>query len=380
MEFSLTINQKQIHENFPVLDIKDAAIIDFLTRFSHAKKIKKRIIGTDVYYWFDYGKIASENPLLKLDRESIRKRVRNICKLGILNAHPDNQGGEVYFAFGDNYEKTHRADLPEVEAQTSGKQSRTHRANNPELLAKHRANNPDNHNNHLSVNQDQGERTPPAPNPSNLQSQKKEMGLVAPAENTETVKAEIPPLPKGIPPENECLMCEGRGGWRNRFTEGYEECPACHGDGTVNFEVTAIASPTELPGVTLVEAAPIHHRRNGRIEIPDEAAAEILPWATGDGAETVRGWYDQAYRAHTPKDVEAMVFKFSTVFLSSEKAAYRDMMETNPLSFFKKRFSLFVMDQKSHERNGTPKNGASANGNNQPHSALPRSLQNQVGK
>jgi len=256
MEFSLTINQKQIHENFPVLDIKDAAIIDFLTRFSHAKKIKKRIIGTDVYYWFDYGKIASENPLLKLDRESIRKRVRNICKLGILNAHPDNQGGEVYFAFGDNYEKTHRADLPEVEAQTSGKQSRTHRANNPELLAKHRANNPDNHNNHLSVNQDQGERTPPAPNPSNLQSQKKEMGLVAPAENTETVKAEIPPLPKGIPPENECLMCEGRGGWRNRFTEGYEECPACHGDGTVNFEVTAIASPTELPGVTLVEAAP----------------------------------------------------------------------------------------------------------------------------
>jgi len=180
MEFSLTINQKQIHENFPVLDIKDAAIIDFLTRFSHAKKIKKRIIETDVYYWFDYGKIASENPLLKLDRESIRKRVRNICKLGILNAHPDNQGGEVYFAFGDNYEKTHRADLPDVEAQTSGKQSRTHRANNPELLAKHRANNPDNHNNHLSVNQDQRERTPPAPNPSNLQSQKNESGLVAP--------------------------------------------------------------------------------------------------------------------------------------------------------------------------------------------------------
>ncbi len=305
MEFSLTINQKQIHENFPVLDIKDAAIIDFLTRFSHAKKIKKRIIGTDVYYWFDYGKIASENPLLKLDRESIRKRVRNICKLGILNAHPDNQGGEVYFAFGDNYEKTHRADLPEVEAQTSGKQSRTHRANNPELLAKHRANNPDNHNNHLSVNQDQGERTPPAPNPSNLQSQKKEMGLVAPPgfgnfdhfsgfgldylKTPETVKAETPPLPKvapkGIPPVRLdakeirglvdltetypfgfCETCQGQKvvGGRN----GLIECPTCEGTGLGNgrtesenpppaqFEVTAIASPTNLPGVTLVEAAP----------------------------------------------------------------------------------------------------------------------------
>jgi len=406
MEFSLTINQKQIHENFPVLDIKDAAIIDFLTRFSHAKKIKKRIIGTDVYYWFDYGKIASENPLLKLDRESIRKRVRNICKLGILNAHPDNQGGEVYFAFGDNYEKTHRADLPEVEAQTSGKQSRTHRANNPELLAKHRANNPDNHNNHLSVNQDQGERTPPAPNPSNLQSQKKEMGLVAPPgfgnfdhfsgfgldylKTPETVKAETPPLPKvapkGIPPVRLdakeirglvdltetypfgfCETCQGQKvvGGRN----GLIECPTCEGTGLGNgrtesenpppaqFEVTAIASPTELPGVTLVEAAPIHHRRNGRIEIPDEAAAEILPWAKGDGEQTVKSWYDRAFRQHSPKDVEDMVMRFSTVFLSSEKAAFRDMMETNPLSFFKRRFAGFVADQKQYDRNNAPKEG-----------------------
>lgn len=258
MEFSLTINQKQIHENFPVLDIKDAAIIDFLTRFSHAKKIKKRIVGTDVYYWFDYGKIASENPLLKLDRESIRKRVRNICKLGILNAHPDNQGGEVYFAFGDNYEKTHRADLPEVEAQTSVKLSRTHRADNPELLAKHRANNPDNHNNHLSVNQDQGERTPPAPNPLTSKEEKKENGLVAPAENPETEESEIPPSKKVAPkkdsPEEECPMCEGKGGWYNRFTEGHETCPACHGEGKIIFEATAIASPTDIPGVTLVEA------------------------------------------------------------------------------------------------------------------------------
>ena len=406
MEFSLTINQKQIHENFPVLDIKDAAIIDFLTRFSHAKKIKKRIIGTDVYYWFDYGKIASENPLLKLDRESIRKRVRNICKLGILNAHPDNQGGEVYFAFGDNYEKTHRADLPEVEAQTSGKQSRTHRANNPELLAKHRANNPDNHNNHLSVNQDQGERTPPAPNPSNLQSQKNESGLVAPPgfgnfdhfsgfgldylKTPETVKAETPPLPKvapkGIPPVRLdakeirglvdltetypfgfCETCQGQKvvGGRN----GLIECPTCEGTGLGNgrtesenpppaqFEVTAIASPTELPGVTLVEAAPIHHRRNGRIEIPDEAAAEILPWAKGDGEQTVKSWYDRAFRQHSPKDVEDMVMRFSTVFLSSEKAAFRDMMETNPLSFFKRRFAGFVADQKQYDRNNAPKEG-----------------------
>ena len=236
----------------------------------------------------------------------------------------------------------------------------------------------------------EGERTPPAPNPSNLQSQKNESGFVAPAENPETVKAEIPPLPKvapkGIPPVRLdakeirglvdltetypfgfCETCQGQKvvGGRN----GLIECPTCEGTGLGNgrtesenpppaqFEVTAIASPTDLPGVTLVEAAPIHHRKNGRIEIPDEAAAEILPWVKGDGAQTVKSWYDRAFRQHSPKDVEDMVMRFSTVFLSSEKAAFRDMMETNPLSFFKRRFAGFVADQKQYDRNNAPKEG-----------------------
>ena len=324
MEFSLTINQKQIHENFPVLDIKDAAIIDFLTRFSHAKKIKKRIIGADVYYWFDYGKIASENPLLKLDRESIRKRVRQICKLGILNAHPDNQGGEVYFAFGDNYEKTHRADLPEVEAQTSGKQSRTHRANNPELLAKHRANNPDNHNNHLSVNQDQGERTPPAPeNPSNLQSQKNESGLVAPAENPETVKAEKKEkdfIPRGAAPAD----CDGSYGVGKIefYPEVTEECNRFEPKLTVafwknlkdeNFEVTAIASPTGLPGVTLVEPAP-KIQPIPRVATTIEAETKIATWIAGEGIETVKHRFNIAKQRFDPDNAAALAAHYCSVY------------------------------------------------------------------
>lgn len=286
----------------------------------------------------------------------------------------------------------------------------------------------------------EGERTPPAPNPSNLQSQKKESGLVAPAENPKTVKAEKKEkdfIPRGAAPadcdgsygvgkiefypaaaededafaqwlpslhtamENNapgsmpkppyplnlgfCGNCMGLG-YRNG-RNGRETCEDCegsgHGDQMIadpQFEVTAIASPTDLPGVTLVEAAPIHHRKNGRIEIPDEAAAEILPWVKGDGAQTVKSWYDRAFRQHSPKDVEDMVMRFSTVFLSSEKAAFRDMMETNPLSFFKRRFAGFVADQKQYDRNNAPKEGGQTRQNGQPHSALPRSLQNQVGK
>ena len=56
MEYTLTISQKAIAENFPELDIKDAALIDFLGRFVHGGNIKKRIIGDTVFYWFDYEK------------------------------------------------------------------------------------------------------------------------------------------------------------------------------------------------------------------------------------------------------------------------------------------------------------------------------------
>ena len=93
MEFTLTICQKQIHDNFPGLDIKDAGIIDFLGRFSH--DCTKKIVGQKIYFWFDYGKISTECPLLRLESEAIRKRVRAMVALGILEPHPGNKGGQV---------------------------------------------------------------------------------------------------------------------------------------------------------------------------------------------------------------------------------------------------------------------------------------------
>ena len=298
----------------------------------------------------------------------------------------------------------------------------------------------------------EGEGTlPPAPNPSNLQSQKKDRGLVAPAENPKTVKAEKKEkdfIPRGAAPADcdgsygvgkiefypvrldakeirglvdltetypfgFCETCQGQKvvGGRN----GLIECPTCEGTGLgtgrtesetpaeledwavnnilTNTPTHIVTETTEDPNIRITTGLNLSEpitktvtfphrvkRKNGRIEIPDEAAAEILPWATGDGAETVKSWYDRAFRQHSPKDVEDMVMRFSTVFLSSEKAAFRDMMETNPLSFFKRRFAGFVADQKQYDRNNAPKEGGQTRQNGQPHSALPRSLQNQVGK
>lgn len=147
LEYTLTISQRAIALNFPELDLKDAAIIDFLGRFAHSQAIQKRFLESKVFYWFDYGHIQDQNPLLKLEAESIRKRMRAMCRLKILEAHPDNQGGKPYFAFGEKYEYTHRevrANAPEVGDGDFGQMRPKHRANAPEVGDEVRANAPDN--------------------------------------------------------------------------------------------------------------------------------------------------------------------------------------------------------------------------------------------
>lgn len=131
MEYTLTISQKAIAENFPELDIKDAALIDFLGRFVHGGNIKKRFIGEVVFYWFDYGKIMAENPLLKLGEEAIRKRMRVLCQCKILKSHPENSGGLTFFAFGEEYEWTHKH--RENDTDPSVRKSRPPRYENPDI-------------------------------------------------------------------------------------------------------------------------------------------------------------------------------------------------------------------------------------------------------
>ena len=201
MEYTLSISQKAIAENFPGLDIKDAAIIDFLGRFSHSKKIQKKIEGNEIFYWFDYKKIATENPLLRLNNEAVRKRIREMCALRILISHPLNRGGKVFFAFGENYEKTHRVqdvqreenpEVEQVEKKTTGRKSRPQREENPEVEQKGREENPDNHNNHyLSQKPDQGNQLAPLEKIAEIETESN-FTLKAEKENTPPI-APAPP-------------------------------------------------------------------------------------------------------------------------------------------------------------------------------------------
>ena len=256
----------------------------------------------------------------------------------------------------------------------------------------------------------EGEGTPPAPNPSNLQSQKKENGLGAPpcrhaAElltkriseedfqdclNRAAGNGQNAPLPKVapkcIPPAGveswpiDCEFCDGRG--MKILDGGPVYCAECGGTGIEpaesnpqNFEVTAIASPTGLPGVTIVEAAPRPLRYD---EYPNPRKANELKDRLKE------------YFTHHPEDwrllIENAKVNWMPEKLEETTLAYclhqeKEGNMKRTYNTYKAGLTTWFMRQKSWDaQNNAPKEGGQTRQNGQPHSALPRSLQNQVGK
>ena len=204
----------------------------------------------------------------------------------------------------------------------------------------------------VSKNEGEGERTPPAPNNSTSKEEKKENGLVAPgrewSEEDEawyqkefgTVKAENPPSPNSAAPPSPlnigfCGSCMGLG-YRNG-RNGRETCEVCEGSGNGDqkidakqFEVTAIASPTDLPGVIVVEAAPptgpgqpdppkSPKKASPSAPTPHQENQEVFSYF--DNAEKIgtawRKWITEKWGQHK--------CKFKTV--ESEKIALRQLWE-----------------------------------------------------
>ena len=100
MKYTITINQKVIVESGLDIDLQDAAILDWMMQFSHSPKINKLFVENRMYYFFSYDKIISDLPILKLKKDTVYRRIKNMSDLGLLVASPDNQSMQrPYYAF-----------------------------------------------------------------------------------------------------------------------------------------------------------------------------------------------------------------------------------------------------------------------------------------
>jgi hypothetical protein len=98
MKYSFTVNQKAIVESGLDLDLHDACIMAFLNSFALSPKIEKKFIGNKVYCWFQYAHILTNLPLLKMQKDAVYRRLKNLCEFRLLEAHPDNQTcGKAFF-------------------------------------------------------------------------------------------------------------------------------------------------------------------------------------------------------------------------------------------------------------------------------------------
>jgi hypothetical protein len=250
----------------------------------------------------------------------------------------------------------------------------------------------------------EGERTPPAPENQNIQSQKNEEGKVAQgraenhkigalswqdcidecAENAETVKAEISPskkvAPKKVSPFPECQNCNGTGFDQKKM---WGCCDECEGSGqanpsNINFEVTAIASPTDLPGVMIVDAPP-KLQPLPRVSTTIEAETKITEWISGEGLETVKHRFSIAKQRFDPDNAAAIAAHYCSVYTKS--AANKGRLLEDPITHFSDGLFSYLKNEESFGRNNAPKeNGLTRNGNPQNSSALPASLRNLIGK
>lgn len=73
------------------IDIIDACLLDFLNSLSNSPKIVKMIDDQKIYYWFDYNYVSKELPLLNLKKDSVYRRLKKLCDIGIIEPHPQNQ-------------------------------------------------------------------------------------------------------------------------------------------------------------------------------------------------------------------------------------------------------------------------------------------------
>lgn len=91
MKYNININQKSIIDNKLGLDIIDASIVDFLHVFSLSSDIIKVTFENDVYFYFSHKKIVDDMPILDLKKDSVYRRLKKICELGLMKQHPKSK-------------------------------------------------------------------------------------------------------------------------------------------------------------------------------------------------------------------------------------------------------------------------------------------------
>lgn len=137
MNYNININQKAIYDSNLELELYEAFILEAIRQMTSNWEVMEKIIANNkVYYWIDYDKVISDNPMLKgrkkepMKRDTMYRYIKSLCEMGFLEAHPDNGRGfktffhltsKVSLTYGQKSEPTDNN--PNQEDKTYGQKS-----------------------------------------------------------------------------------------------------------------------------------------------------------------------------------------------------------------------------------------------------------------
>ena len=118
MKYTINVNQKAVVRISPELDLKDAAILDWISIFANSGEMESIIHDGKLFFRISYPYLIEELPLLKINsKNGIYRRLKKLQHVGLLEPHPDNgriidenngqQLSKVYWGFGPRYKEIH---------------------------------------------------------------------------------------------------------------------------------------------------------------------------------------------------------------------------------------------------------------------------------
>lgn len=158
MKYNINVNQLAIVKSGVDIDIYDAVIIDFLIEFSKSDSIVKINENGVEFYWFAYEKLIADLPVLRLKKDSIYRRMKRLCDLGLLIQFPDAKKiGRSFFAITDKCRSLVFSN-PDVGSKSDVSESNPNRRNSKRKTSDQNPNdNNTNNNKHLFSNENEGE-------------------------------------------------------------------------------------------------------------------------------------------------------------------------------------------------------------------------------
>lgn len=102
MNYTLTIRQQNAVSLGLVgkVDILDLAILSFLNSVPSNSYYEVIMHEGRPYYWISHSKLLAENPFIKMEQNTLYKRMRNLCDVGLIKLHPNAKSlKRSYYAF-----------------------------------------------------------------------------------------------------------------------------------------------------------------------------------------------------------------------------------------------------------------------------------------